>query len=149
MNPKCVRLASHSLNSSAWEVARAGKDSSCAEIVDLVDGESRLPRPATAVMFSFDPIPWIEKLRVPTYFLWGGRDSYAPVQLSEKLIRAALERAGNSNVNTRLSRHCARVVGNHGRLRHCICHKNVSLQCGLFPRFRCVARRGCCKKVNG
>ena len=64
----------------------------------MVDGEPRLPRPATTAMFGFDPIPWIEKLPVPTYFLWGDRDSYVPVQLSEKLIRAALVRAGNSNV---------------------------------------------------
>ncbi len=81
-----------------WAVARAGKDSPWAALVDLVDGEPRLPKPATAAMFSFDPIPWIEKLRVPTYFLWGDRDSYVPVQLSEKLIRAALLRAGNANV---------------------------------------------------
>ena len=58
-----------------WAAARAGNDSPWAELVDLVDGEPRLMRCATADMFSFDPIPWIEKLRVPTYFLWRDRDS--------------------------------------------------------------------------
>ncbi len=81
-----------------WARARAGKGTAWGEIVELVEGEPRTPRASTVAMFSYDPVPWAEKLRVPAFYLWGDRDSFVPVPESEKRIRAAVQKSGNTNV---------------------------------------------------
>jgi pimeloyl-ACP methyl ester carboxylesterase len=41
-----------------------------------------------------DPIPWIRKLRIPTLWVYGGRDQHIPPRLSERLLRPIAQQPG-------------------------------------------------------
>lgn len=51
---------------------------------------------------SYDPVPALERLRVPMLAVFGGADTVVPVEASVKAMRAAFERAGNAEFTYRI-----------------------------------------------
>ncbi|MBK7600287.1 MAG: hypothetical protein IPJ07_17915 [Acidobacteria bacterium] len=49
----------------------------------------------------YDPIPMLEKVRVPVLAVWGENDVLVPVSESRVAIESAFARGGNRSVNCR------------------------------------------------
>ena len=52
-------------------------------------------------MFSYDPLPALERVTCPALFVFGSVDSNMPVDASIPLIEGALKRAGNRDYTIR------------------------------------------------
>jgi len=50
----------------------------------------------------YDPIPMLEKVRVPVLAVWGENDVLVPVTESRAAIESAFTRSGNRNVTCRV-----------------------------------------------
>jgi len=46
----------------------------------------------------YDPVPMLERVRVPVLAIWGGRDALVPVAESRAAVERAFARGGNRNV---------------------------------------------------
>jgi len=44
---------------------------------------------------TYDPVPALEKLRIPILALWGGKDTYVPVPETVAIFKRAMAKAGN------------------------------------------------------
>lgn len=51
---------------------------------------------------SYDPVPDLEKVRCPVLALYGGKDTFLPVEKSVQVWQRALEKAGNKDVTLRV-----------------------------------------------
>ena len=45
----------------------------------------------------YDPVPALEKLRMPVLAIWGAKDTYLPVEESVRIFRQAMKKAGNKD----------------------------------------------------
>ena len=53
-------------------------------------------------MFSYDPLPALERVTCPALFVFGSVDSNMPVDASIPLMKGALKRAGNRDYTIRV-----------------------------------------------
>jgi len=51
---------------------------------------------------TYDPVPALEKLKMPVLAYWGGRDTFLPVTESTTNFEAAMRKAGNTKSVVRL-----------------------------------------------
>jgi uncharacterized protein len=92
-----------------YEVARTGKDwNELQSTMDAARGEAwlgytsppnnleRLQQTYQATM-TYDPIPAIERLRIPILAMWGGKDTFVPVARTVAAFNRAMTKAGNKN----------------------------------------------------
>ncbi len=52
--------------------------------------------------YAFDPAPFLRQVRCPFLGIWGGRDTYVPVEQSVRITRQALEVAGNQRFELKI-----------------------------------------------
>jgi fermentation-respiration switch protein FrsA (DUF1100 family) len=57
------------------------------------DAISRLDR--IREFFYYDPVPQLEKLKSPLLAIYGEKDAFVPVEKSVRILRKALQKAGN------------------------------------------------------
>lgn len=53
-------------------------------------------------IWSFDPVPYLERCRCPLLAVWGGEDDLVPVGPSREIFGRALRRAGNTSASLRV-----------------------------------------------
>ncbi|OHB77438.1 MAG: hypothetical protein A2Z25_19395 [Planctomycetes bacterium RBG_16_55_9] len=54
------------------------------------------------LIYGYDPVPVLERVRCPVLAMWGGLDTYVPVEKSVAVWRKSLARAGNEDVTLRV-----------------------------------------------
>lgn len=64
-------------------------------------------------IMTYDPVPALEKLKVPILAIWGDKDTYLPVAESVAAFKQAMERAGNKNYIVKIYPNA-----NHSLLEH-------------------------------
>lgn len=54
------------------------------------------------LIYNYDPVPVLEKVKCPVLALWGGLDTFVPVEKSVAVWRKSLAQAGNEDVTLRV-----------------------------------------------
>ena len=80
--------------------ARAGDKARWANEVELLPDTMRAkPRESTTAFYSYDPMPELRQLKVPTLVILGDKDTFVPVAKSAVLFKAAFAAANNENAD--------------------------------------------------